>query len=186
MKTHKRKKSSRMHGRKMGTHGFGARKQHRLGGKEGGTGMAGSGKRSDHRKTLITKLYGNSYFGKQGITSRKTERDTRQRVNVGFIQDNLESFVRQRRTPNQVGLKEDFDEKSLQGAKKTTKGWEINLKNVKVLGSGEVKDKLIINCLEASKTAIDKVKKAGGEITVKIIKEIKTPLITKPEKKDKK
>ena len=163
IKTHKRRKSSRMHGRKMGTHGFGARKQHRLGGKEGGTGMAGSGKRADHRKTLITKLYGHSYFGKKGVTSRGTERDKRKRINLGFIQDNLESF-----------------------GKKTAKGWEIDLKDTKILGNGDVKDKLIINALEASESAIEKVAKAGGEINVKVVKKIETPLITKPEKKDRK
>ena len=143
MKTHKRKKSSRMHGRKMGTHGHGSRKQHRLGGKEGGRGMAGSGKRADQRKTLITKLYGHSYFGKKGVTSRKSARDKRKKINIGFIQDNLESF-----------------------GNKTAKGWEIDLKNTKILGGGEVREKLIIKASEASKSALDKISKAGGEIVL--------------------
>ena len=137
-----------MHGRKMGTHGFGARKQHRLGGKEGGKGMTGSGKRADHRKTLITKLYGHSYFGKKGVTSRKSAKDKRKRINLGFIQDNLESF-----------------------GKKTAKGWEIDLKDTKILGNGEIKNKLIINCLEISKSAREKVEKVGGEIKVKAKKD---------------
>ena len=68
-KTHKRKKSSRMNGRKMGTHGTGARKNNRESGNKGGKGMSGSGKRGDQKKTLITKLYGHDYFGKKGITS---------------------------------------------------------------------------------------------------------------------
>ena len=38
----------------------------------------------------------------------------------------------------------------------------------------------MIKCLEASKSAIEKVKKAGGEITVKEVKEIKTPLVESP------
>ena len=46
----------------------------------------------------------------------------------------------------------------------------------------EVKNKLIITCLQASKSAIEKVKKAGGEIIVKEVKEIKTPLIEKFKK----
>ncbi len=86
-KTHKRKKSSRMHGRKMGTHGRGARKKAKGSGHRGGKGMAGSGKRADQKKTLITKLYGNAYFGKQGITSKGTKRDKRDRINVGEIQE---------------------------------------------------------------------------------------------------
>jgi large subunit ribosomal protein L15 len=140
-KTHKRKKVSRMHGRKMGTHGWGARKKHKKSGHRGGTGMAGTGKRGDQKKTLITKMYGNDYFGKQGITSRKTKRDTRQRINLEQIEKNLEKY-----------------------GKKTTKGWEINLKKYKILGKGEIKEKLMITALEASESALKKVQKAGGQI----------------------
>jgi large subunit ribosomal protein L15 len=140
-KTHKRRKVSRMHGRKMGTHGWGARKKHKKSGHRGGTGMAGTGKRGDTKTTLITKLYGHDYFGKQGITSRKTKRDTRQRINLQQIEKNLEKY-----------------------GKKTTKGWEINLENYKILGEGEIKEKLIIKALEASESALKKIKKAGGEI----------------------
>ncbi|MFH1608136.1 MAG: uL15 family ribosomal protein [archaeon] len=86
MKTKKRKKSSRNHGRGMGTSGHGARKQHRSSGNKGGKGMSGTGKRADHKKTLVTKLYGHGYFGKQGITSKGTERDKRLRINIGDIQ----------------------------------------------------------------------------------------------------
>ncbi len=152
IKTHKRKKVSRMHGRKMGSHGWGARKGHKKSGHRGGTGMAGTGKRGDQKITLITKLYGHEYFGKQGITSRKTKRDTRQRINLGQISKNLEKY-----------------------GKKTGKGWEIKLEKYKILGltgSEELREKLIITALEASASAIEKVKKAGGEIIL-------------PEKKDK-
>jgi len=140
-KTHKRKKVSRMHGRKMGTHGWGARKKHKKSGHRGGTGMAGTGKRADTKTTLITKLFGHDYFGKQGITSRKTKRDTRQRINLQQIEKNLEKY-----------------------GKKTAKGWEINLERYKILGEGEIKEKLIIRAMEASESAIKKIEKAGGEI----------------------
>ena len=143
-KTHKRKKVSRMHGRNMGTHGWGSRKKHKKSGHRGGTGMAGTGKRGDSKITLITKLYGNAYFGKQGITSRKTKRDMRQRINLEQIEKNLDKY-----------------------GKKTSKGWEVNLERYKILGKGEIKEKLIIKALEASKSAIEKVKKAGGEILLK-------------------
>ena len=75
MKIKKRKKSSRMHGKKMGTHGWGARKKHKKSGHKGGKGMSGSGKRADHKKSLVIKLYGHKYFGKQGITSKGTKKD---------------------------------------------------------------------------------------------------------------
>lgn len=143
-RTHKRKKATRYHGRNMGTSGHGSRKQHRSAGNRGGRGMAGSGKRADHKKTLITKLYGNSYFGKQGVTSRKTKRDIRQRINLEQIEKNLDRY-----------------------GKKTVRGWEINLEKYKILGKIEGKEKLIIKALEASKGAIESVKKNGGEIIVK-------------------
>lgn len=162
IKTHKRKKSSRMHGRNMGTHGYGSRKTHRSSGNKGGKGMSGTGKRADHKKTLVNKLYGNDYFGKQGVTSRGTKRDTRQRINLEQIEKNLEKY-----------------------GKKTAKGWEINLEKYKILGQGEIKNKLFIKSLEASKSATEKVKKAGGEIIVKIIKEIKTPLVEHNRKENK-
>ena len=86
-KTKKRKKSSRYHGRNMGTCGTGARKKAKGSGHRGGKGMAGTGKRADQKKTLILKLYGHGYFGKQGITSKGTERDKRDRINVSEIQE---------------------------------------------------------------------------------------------------
>ncbi len=162
-KTHKRKKVSRQHGRKMGTHGSGARKKNKKSGHHGGGGMSGSGKRADQKKTLVTKLYGNKYFGKQGITSKGTRRDKRDRINLGDIETHLEKY-----------------------GKKSEKGWEINLKSYKILGGSKdssLKHKLIIKAKEASKSAIEKVKKEGGEIILPSKKEKK---IVKTEKNNKK
>jgi len=141
MKTKKRTKSSRMHGRKMGTHGWGARKKHKKTGHRGGKGMSGSGKRADHKKTLVIKLYGGKYFGKQGITSKGTQKDKSNRINLQLIEKNLKKY-----------------------GKKTNKGFEIDLSSYKILGTGEVKNKLIIKARAASKSAIEKVKKGSGEI----------------------
>lgn len=159
MKTVKRKKSSRIKGKGMGTAGTGARKNKRGSGCRGGIGMSGTGKRADHKKSLVQKLYGHNYFGKQGITSRGTKRDTRQRINVGEIQDKIEKF-----------------------GKKGKEGYEIKLLNYKILGKGEVKDKLIVSCLEASKSAIEKIEKAGGKVVIKEMKEIVTPAVTHNKK----
>lgn len=144
IKSKKRTKSSRMHGKGMGTHGWGARKKHKKSGHKGGKGMSGSGKRSDQKKTLVLKKYGHKYFGKQGITSKGTKRDIRQRINLQTIELNLEKY-----------------------GKKVGDKWEINLSKYKILGTGEVKNKLIIQAQEASKSAIEKVKKLGGEILLK-------------------
>jgi len=141
MKVKKRRKSSRDHGKNMGTSGWGARKKHKKSGHRGGIGMAGSGKRADQKKPTVLNKYGGKYFGKQGITSRSFERDKRKRINLRDIGLNLEKY-----------------------GKKKGDSFEINLKDYKILGTGEIKDKLIIFAKQASKTAIEKVKKAGGEI----------------------
>ena len=130
----------------MGTCGTGARKKSQGSGHRGGKGMAGTGKRADQKKTLILKLYGHGYFGKQGITSKGTKRDKRKRMNLGEIQENVENYVKR-------GI-----------AKKVSGGYEVNLSDFKILGDGEVKEKLIIQAKEASKSAIEKVKAKGGEI----------------------
>ncbi|OGJ12686.1 hypothetical protein A3K62_01135 [Candidatus Pacearchaeota archaeon RBG_16_35_8] len=151
MKLKKRTKSSRMHGRGAGSHGWGFRKKHKKSGHRGGKGMAGSGKRADQKKTLILKLYGNEYFGKQGITSRGTEKDKRKRISIFDIDSNISSYINK-------GI-----------AKKSKDGIEINLKDYKILGGFEdyvPKNKLVITAKEASKSAMEKVKKAGGEIIV--------------------
>ena len=133
-----------MRGMNMGTHGGGARKKRKGSGHRGGKGMSGSGKRADQKKTLVIKLFGNKYFGKQGETSRGTKRDIRQRINLQQIETHLEKY-----------------------GKQTKAGWEINLPKYKILGTGEVKNKLIITAKEASKSAIEKVNSKGGEILLK-------------------
>lgn len=138
-----------MHGRGMGSHGWGARKKHKKKGSRGGKGMAGSGKRADQKKTLLLNLYGNEYFGKQGVTSRGTKRDKRDRINLQTIERNIENYIKNGK------------------AKKTSSGFEININSYKVLDSSKdysVKNKLIINAKEASKSAIKKVENSGGKI----------------------
>jgi ribosomal protein L15 len=130
--------------------------------------MSGTGKKADQKKTLIIKLYGKGYFGKKGITSKKTQKDKRQRINLKDIESNLESYIKQ-------GI-----------AKKVEEGYEINLKDYKLLGKGKIKTKLRIKVLEASKSAIENVKKAGGEIIIKEKKKIETPLVERPKKIEKK
>jgi large subunit ribosomal protein L15 len=63
-KIKKKKKSKNFRGNT--THGHGARKKWKGSGHHGGVGMAGTGKRADQKKSLVIKLFGNNYFGKQG------------------------------------------------------------------------------------------------------------------------
>jgi len=51
-------------------------------------------------------------------------------------------------------------------AKKIKDKKEINLKGYKILSLGEINEKIIIKASAASESAIDKIKKAGGDITL--------------------
>ena len=133
MKLKKRTKHSRMRG--LRTHGHSA-KLHKGKGSHGGKGMSGTGKRADQKKTLVTKLYGNKYFGRQGVTSRKAKKKKALFINIRDISSKYEPG-------------------------------EIDLKKYKVLGEGEIKGKYIIKAKAASKSAIEKIKKAGGKIIIK-------------------
>lgn len=102
-------------------------------GSRGGRGMSGTGKRADQKKTLVIRLYGNKYFGKQGITSRKAKKKKIEVINLREIE-------------------------------KKFKDGQVDLSEHKILGDGEVKGKFIIKAKDASASAIEKIKKAGGEI----------------------
>lgn len=155
MKIKKRKKYSRAHGRGMGTAGWGARKKHKKSGHRGGKGLAGSGKRGDQKKTKVLKMFGHNYFGKTGVTSRRTKRDIRQRINLQTIQADINNFIKK------------------EIAKENKGTYEINLKNYKILGTGTLSIKVKIHAKEASASALEKVKKAGGEIILPKQKEVK-------------
>ncbi len=88
IKTHKRKKSSRILGRK--TCGWGFRQKHKGHGNKGGVGMAGAGKRADHKKQFARNLdKKKQYFGKQGFTSRGTSKKKYDKINLKDIKANF-------------------------------------------------------------------------------------------------
>ncbi len=132
----------------MGTHGWGARKKHMGSGHRGGFGMAGTGKRADHKKSLVINLYGSKYFGKAGVTSKKTEKRDNKIMNLEFIQKNLEK------------LKKRFLKNNV-----------LDLGEFKILGKGGLKEALKIKARAVSAGAKEKIEQAGGEITVKEKKE---------------
>ena len=135
----KRSKRSRLRGRK--TCGWGSRKKHRGSGSRGGKGMAGTGKRSGHHKTFILKYF-KDYFGKTGFVPIRE--NGLKIINLDLIERNLNSMIKE-------GT-----------AKKTSRGIEINLPKYKILGSGELKSKLIIKANSFSESAKEKIEKAGG------------------------
>jgi large subunit ribosomal protein L15 len=139
IKTHKRTKNSRIRGAR--TVGWGFRQKHKGHGNKGGWGMAGSGKRGDHKKQAARESdKKHKYFGSQGLTSRGTKRDKTLRLNIRDIKENI--------------FKKDGD--------------KIDLKKYVILGTGEG-FKAEITALRASKTAIEKMEKAGGKIILPAI-----------------
>ena len=141
MKLKKRKKSGRQIGRT--TYGHGSRKKWKGKGHWGGKGMAGTGKRADHKKSLIIKLYGNKYFGKQGITSKSTFKKKNFVINLKDIERNYDSLIKK------------FEKD----------GW-LDLQEYKILGDGEINKKIKIRALNVSDKAREKIEKAGGVISI--------------------
>lgn len=137
MVLNKRKKNTRMRG--SCTHGYGAMKKHRGAGSRGGRGMAGTGKRADQKKPSILKKYGSSYFGKKGFKNPR-------KIKLKFL--NLEYIDKK------LGKKEGgffiFDAS----------------KYDKILSKGNLTKKVKIKCKSFSKSAINKIKGAGGEAII--------------------
>jgi len=158
----KRRKSSRFRGSR--THARGFKKKARGSGHRGGFGMSGTGKRGDQKKSMIINLFGNDYFGKDRALRKPVFIKTSV-LNVGDIELNLPSLIKQ-------------------GIAKESKGaYEIDLGKIKILAGGEVKSKLNIKALSASESAIEKVKKAGGNLSVsrKVVEKLAA---VKTEKKE--
>ncbi len=146
--TKKRKKVSRHRG--THTHGRGFKKKARGKGHRGGIGMAGSGKRADHKKTLILKKFGNKYFKKDlSVAKKKTKL-----VNLGRLVDSLNYFVKK-------GL-----------VKNNKETYEANFKDYKIVGKLSEDVKLNIVADAASKGAIKSVEKAGGKLILKVTKKL--------------
>jgi len=88
VKTHKRKKNSRIRGAR--TCGWGFRQKHKGHGNKGGYGMSGTGKKADHKKRLVSNDdKKNKYFGKQGETSRGTAVKKYEKINLKDIKANF-------------------------------------------------------------------------------------------------
>ncbi len=139
----KRKKVTKYRG--SHTHGGGAKKKRRGSGHRGGFGMAGTGKRADHKKLMAFKLYGKDYFGKHGFR-RHTKKLLIHILNLEDLDKNLNKYL----------------EKNL--IKKEKDMYIVNLNELgydKLLGSGNImnKYKIIGNVSEKAKI---KIEEAGG------------------------
>ena len=141
----RKKKSRKIRGRSTGR-GEGDRT--RGAGNRGGRGKAGLGKRAKHRKTM-----GTGDYGKHGFSSVKQRAGLHPRViNANQIDKMSNNLISKK-----LAIKSD-------------KGIEINLEKLgydKILGKGKVINKLIITTRYFSKSAKEKIEKAGGQIIVK-------------------
>ena len=135
------------------THGGGSMKKRRGAGSRGGRGRAGSGKRGDGQKPKYWKTW---TLGARGFHS-KIRKDVAA-VNVSQIDKDIKKLVAD-------GVA-------------TSKGGEfvIDLTSIgiqKLLGSGQVRNKLVITVSTASPSAIEKVQEAGGSVVVEKSEEVK-------------
>ena len=141
MVTHKLKKKVKYRGSK--THGCGSMKKRRGAGHRGGRGAAGSGKRGDAKKPSI---WGGRYFGKYGFTSQNSKIKS---INFKEIEIKIPQLVKK-------------------GLAKETKGvFDIDLTKLgygKLLSTGKITKKMNIKVKSFSKSAAEKIKKAGGKL----------------------
>ena len=127
------------------TYGRG-KKAGRGAGKRGGRGNAGLHK----HKYIYTVKYDPKHFGRYGFTRPKSPSEKPLRtINVGQLDEQLEKFVNKGYT-KKIGNKIELDLSSA--------------KIDKLLGSGNLRNALIIRVDFASEKAKSKVADAGGEI----------------------
>ena len=143
MTVNRQKKNVRQRGRN--SHGWGSKKKHRGAGHRGGRGMAGTGKRADHKKQSIIVEYGlDNYFGKHGFRSKPVKRRI-EVINLGQIQEHIAKWTKEGKIKDNT----------------------LNLTEMgygKLLSKGELKTKLKIVVSEISTNALEKIKKIGGEV----------------------
>ncbi len=138
---HKKRKTRKKRGSR--THGYGQVGQHRGGGQRGGHGKAGLRK---HKWTHTIK-YAPERLRKHGFKPPKRKEVCA--INVGKLDEQIDSLL---------------DNKQ---AEKTKKGIKVYLNRLgydKLLGKGQVTHPLIVQVKSCSKSAAEKIEKAGGKI----------------------
>ena len=135
---HKLRKTRKMRGSR--THGYGRVGQHRDAGSKGQRKVG----RHKHLWSYVT-AHEPDYFGKKGFTSPQSLKRRENPINIKQLNELVV------KTPDE------------------TNEMQINLTQMgytKLLGAGKLTKPLIITVSSYSKTAAEKVKKAGGQILV--------------------
>jgi len=124
------------------TQGYGRVGQHR------DTGSKGYRKCGRHKaKWSYVIRYEPNHFGKNGFTSPKNIRQTKNPINVGKLDETAQELTTQ-----------------------SEKGKYIDLEKLgytKLLGSGQVNQPLVVKVAACSPSAAEKIKNAGGQVLAK-------------------
>lgn len=138
---HKLRKTRKMRGSR--THGWGKIGQHR------GAGCRGNRKVGRHKHLWsYVAAYEPNYFGKHGFNSPKNSKLNKKIINISKLEELSEQLsVEKEKGKLLVDL--------------TSLGY------TKLLGSGKLTKKITVNIPSCSKSAAEKVKKAGGEVIIK-------------------
>lgn len=141
-----------MHG--TSSHGWGSKKKHRGAGNRGGKGNAGSGKRGDANKP---KYFSKKRKSKTGFQSKKQTID--KAINVMNVEKKINKYIQKGK------------------AEKNADVYTINLDKMKItklIGRGKINTKLNITVKKATESAINIIKKAGGNVITQKNNEEKT------------
>ncbi|MEM3874978.1 MAG: uL15 family ribosomal protein [Candidatus Bathyarchaeia archaeon] len=123
------------------TCGYGRVGQHR---KSGSKGYRRAG-RHKHGWTYVIK-YEPEYFGKKGFTSPKSLRQEVKIINVGELEEIAEKCGKTEKGKILIDLE--------------------GLGYTKLLGAGKVTKPLIVKVASCSKSAVEKIEEAGGQVIV--------------------
>jgi len=135
-------RDSKKRGRGSRTHGGGSQKKGRGAGNRGGRGDAGRKKHEQAKHPPI---------GKSGFKRPQKMVEEVEVSNVGDIDKKIEKLV---------------DEGA---AEETDGGYEVHAEALgvdKVLGSGQVRNELVVYADDFSDSAVEKIEEAGGEVVV--------------------
>ena len=135
-------RDSKKRGRGSRTHGGGSQKKGRGAGNRGGRGDAGRKKHESAKHPPI---------GKSGFKRPQKVVEDVEVSNVGDIDRSIEALVEEG------------------AAQETEDGYEVHADALgvdKVLGSGQVRNRLVVHADDFSDSAVEKIEEAGGEVVV--------------------
>ncbi len=136
---HKQRKTRKMRGSR--THGYGRVGQHRDAGSKGQRKVG----RHKHLWSYVV-AYEPDYFGKHGFTSPKNLKRKEKIINIAKLDQMSQVATKKEKGKTHVDL--------------TSLGY------TKLLGTGQITKPLTVTILSCSKTAAEKIRKAGGQVLI--------------------